>query len=287
MNKSKTISNSEFFNNLTQIFEGLNKIGNVLFSSNKLIQSSYLGQILQPSGDFKKICSSMAEILEKMKELGENLEYPLAKFRKLRENLARFTESQRKLAGNLGYSLAMSNAIDNNIIDQQFFQYDNPTKANIKPEFSDRFPRASTGYSVLRPHRINFMATEMIDKVSIYVVKYIPDFENRIELALENLNSNQPEKLSSATLILRRILADLAKKIEPTNNSEKYYKILADYIKGEHRQVCEVHLNFIVDEANRGVHKPITQNQAIKLFFHFVLFLDEINWDDINKTYLK
>lgn len=293
MNKSKTIINSEFFNNLTQTFEGLNKIGNALSVSNKLdnlfsnhqhfnfihkskkigdvlsvsnkldnlfsshqyfkfihksMKFSYLGQILQPPEIFKKTCFSVLE----------NLEDPLIKI--------------RELAGNLENPLAISNPINNNIIDQQFFPYDNPIKTDIKPKFNDN---------------INFVTREMIDKVSKYVVKYIPDFENRIELALENLNSKKSEKLSSATLILRRILADLAKKIEPANTSEKYYKILADYIKGEHRQVCEVHLNFIVDEANRGVHEPITQNQAIKLFFHFVLFLDEINWDDITKTYLN
>ena len=57
---------------------------------------------------------------------------------------------------------------------------------------------------------------------------------------------------------MRRILSNLAQKIEP-NNNEKYYKILKKYIKEEYKGVAEVHMKFIIDKANTGTHYKVDQ----------------------------
>ncbi len=272
VNKSLSFSNHA---KMFQLLESSKKIGDVLLMSNTLKnlyplhQYSHLvnkslsfsnhAKMFQPSEDFRKMCSSIAEGLEKMKNLSA----------KIRESGRTFAEGLETIKN----SLVIPNTIDDNIyISQQVFQYDNPIRTDAKLEFNDN---------------INSVAMELVNKVSTHIVKYIPDFENRINQASENLNSEQPEQFSSATLILRRILSDLAKKIEPTNTSEKYYTILENYIKVEYRRFHEEHLIFIVEEANRGVHNSITQNQAIQLFFHFLLFLSEINWNGITKTHLN
>ena len=162
--------------------------------------------------------------------------------------------------------------IENSIYSQQPVQCGNLIKKDTTFESNDT---------------IGPVVKKVVNKASKYTVKYIPNFRYRVSLALQHLNSEQPENLLFVTVTLRRILEDLAKEFEPTNTSKKYYDILKKYIKGKHSDFYKAHLKFIVNEANEGVHNPVTQNQAEKLFLHFILFLDEINWNVITKEHLN
>ena len=66
----------------------------------------------------------------------------------------------------------------------------------------------------------------LIRRTERILIKYLPDGVKKINSAIENLESNNPEDWANSTTTMRRILSDLARKLEPNNNTEKYYKIL-------------------------------------------------------------
>ena len=99
---------------------------------------------------------------------------------------------------------------------------------------------------------------------------------------MDNLQSANPEDWANAETTMRRILSDLAKKLEPNNQSNKYYTILKKYIKEEYKNVSEVHMRFIVDDVNDGTHDKTKKDETEKVLLHMCLFLDEIDWNKID-----
>ena len=126
------------------------------------------------------------------------------------------------------------------------------------------------------------LSSSLIERVSNKISQYIPDGTKKITSYMENIKSNNPEDWANATTTIRRILSNLAKKIEPNNHSDKYHTILKKYIKEQYKDVVEIHMKYIVDEANEGTHKKVSnREEAEKILLHVCLFLDEIEWSKI------
>ncbi len=122
----------------------------------------------------------------------------------------------------------------------------------------------------------------LIKRIEKIIIKYLPDGAKKINSAMDNLQSTNPEDWANAETTMRRILSDLAKKLEPDNQSDKYYTILKKYIKEQYQKVSEVHMKFIIDDVNDGSHDKTNKDETEKILLHICLFLDEIDWSKVD-----
>ncbi len=130
-------------------------------------------------------------------------------------------------------------------------------------------------------NNLESISNSLIKRSAGKISQYIPDGTKKIASCIKNIKSNDPEDWANTTTTIRRILEKLAKKIEP-DNKEKYHKILKKYINEEYKDACEIHMKFIVEDANKGTHTEATREEAEKLLLHVCLFLDEIDWDKVD-----
>ena len=121
----------------------------------------------------------------------------------------------------------------------------------------------------------------LIKRIEKVIVKYLPDGVKKLNSAVDNLSSSNPEDWANSTTTFRRILSDLAKTLEP-ESKEKYFQVLKKYLKEDYKAISEIHIKFIVDETNEGTHRKASRENAEKLLLHMCLFLDEIEWNKVD-----
>lgn len=163
--------------------------------------------------------------------------------------------------------LSTINILERQCSERKAFIHDYIMTKNIELKFKDD---------------LNVIKNNLTERVAKNITKYLPDGIKKISSMLENLKSENPENWSLAATTIRRILADLAKKINQENNSDRYYEILKKCTKDEHKGFCDVHIKFIVDEANKGTHQKARKEGVEKLLLHVCLFLDSLDWTKID-----
>ena len=131
-------------------------------------------------------------------------------------------------------------------------------------------------------NNIDTSKDNLISRISKKIIKHLPDGVKKLNSCIDNLQSTNSEDWANAETTMRRILSDLAKRLEPDNQSDKYHVILKKYMKEEYKGVSKAHMKFIVDDMNDGTHHQTNRDEAEKLLLHICLFLDEIDWNKID-----